>query len=366
MITRANYEQYFLDFHEASLDASDEKALFIFLDQNPDLREEFESFVSVQLEPDFNVSFNGKDALRKSFINEHNYISRLVAYLENDLDDAAKHSVEIYIKNNPAFVEELEILRKTKIQPDHSIVFAGKYELKKETKVIYFRKLVYRATAIAAALIILLLSYFAFVNSRQERIFVEEKSNPDLPVTYQVQNPSGQYAVNKDGSEQERKMANVKAVSNLASRSKNKTRSNNFHNPSSPAQELIDPSVPVIENIAFESQIVFNDKRDSVRSEVNPSIAENTIVPGTATEFQIGELSTVFSQEELAEFGLIPTPAGNSGSLTAWDIAEAGVEKLATATGAKVELDRYDNHIKNATTYALEIGRFSVSRTRVK
>lgn len=54
-INRDNYEAYFLDFAEGTLSAADSRALEIFLDAHPELREELANFE--------NISLEGKDDL---------------------------------------------------------------------------------------------------------------------------------------------------------------------------------------------------------------------------------------------------------------------------------------------------------------
>ena len=77
MITRANYEVYFLDYYEGVLDAGTKEELFAFLDKHHDLRVEFENFAEIKIEPDSEIVFSGKSKLHRSSINERNYISKL-------------------------------------------------------------------------------------------------------------------------------------------------------------------------------------------------------------------------------------------------------------------------------------------------
>ena len=65
MLTRSNYEIYFLDYHEGNLTESQRRELVLFLEQHPDLKEEFDSFVNVVLEPDTLTSFANKESLKK-------------------------------------------------------------------------------------------------------------------------------------------------------------------------------------------------------------------------------------------------------------------------------------------------------------
>ena len=67
MITRDNYEIYFIDYFDGNLSDADISCLFDFLDNNEDLRQEFLSFeemnVSIAVDTDFN--FKTKNELKQ-------------------------------------------------------------------------------------------------------------------------------------------------------------------------------------------------------------------------------------------------------------------------------------------------------------
>ncbi len=372
MITRANYEQFFLDFHEAALDAATQNELFAFLDLNPDLREEFESFIEVKLEPEFNVAFPEKSRLHRSFVTENNYVSRLVAYFENDLNHADRLSVEGYIKHNRGASQELEILKKTKILPDHSIVFSGKASLKREAKVIGFGAAFYRVTAIAAAIIILLVSFFVFVNTKQEPAFTDEKSNEKALAPLDVMSPSHakMFIANSSGIKKE--MPATVAQPSLDLSPKHKSKKNHVKKELIPTREKVNPQLPFVNLDPSESSLAQNAGIPPEKSEVQSGISAvdiNNKVEAknkVGTYVPLGDLSSVFSQEELAEFGLVAAPAEQTKSMSTWDFAETGVSKVAKVTGVNVQLDKHSDRTNNATTYALAIGRFSVSHTSVR
>ena len=66
-INRNNYEIFFLDYHEGNLSAQQQAKLFIFLEQHPDLKNEFESFDLVKL-PSINIFFEEKNSLKRELI----------------------------------------------------------------------------------------------------------------------------------------------------------------------------------------------------------------------------------------------------------------------------------------------------------
>ena len=102
MLTRSNYEIYFLDYYEGNLTESQRRELMSFLEQNPDLKEEFDSFVNVSVEPDHLTVFSNKESLKKKEgVNLSNYKTWLVAYTEGDLNDNQKKDVDRFLAAHP-------------------------------------------------------------------------------------------------------------------------------------------------------------------------------------------------------------------------------------------------------------------------
>ena len=85
-INRNNYEIFFLDYHEGNLDAAKLEELLIFVENNPDLKEEFENFEEISIPIDESIKFDLKKSLKKtSFINtkninEENYEKFFIAF----------------------------------------------------------------------------------------------------------------------------------------------------------------------------------------------------------------------------------------------------------------------------------------------
>ena len=78
-INQHNYELFILDYYEGKLDASATGELMLYLEQNPDAREAFESYEAIMLTPDLSQQFEPKSSLKKTAVvavgelNEENY-----------------------------------------------------------------------------------------------------------------------------------------------------------------------------------------------------------------------------------------------------------------------------------------------------
>lgn len=129
-INNNNYEAFFLDYHEGNLSPQQVADLLLFVEQHPELKEEFESFENVTLNDLSNISFENKSSLKKEITldNREDYFIRNV---ENTLTSAEKNLLDIFIKQHPQFLPELELFKKTKVFADASVVFENKEALKK-------------------------------------------------------------------------------------------------------------------------------------------------------------------------------------------------------------------------------------------
>lgn len=129
-INKNNYEAFFLDYHEGNLSPQQVADLLLFIEQHPELREEFESFENLTLNDLTSVSFEDKSILKKEITiqNKEDYFIRSI---ENTLNPAEKNLLNDFIKQHPQFLTDLELFQKTKLAADPSIVFENKDSLKR-------------------------------------------------------------------------------------------------------------------------------------------------------------------------------------------------------------------------------------------
>jgi len=130
-IKKNNYEAFFLDYHEGNLSPQQVADLLLFVEQHPELKEEFESFENVTLDDLSNVSFEGKSSLKREITldNREEYFIRAI---ENTLTPAENNLLENFLKQHPQFLPELELFKKTKVFAETSVVFENKESLKRD------------------------------------------------------------------------------------------------------------------------------------------------------------------------------------------------------------------------------------------
>ncbi|MBS1933070.1 MAG: hypothetical protein JST96_03655 [Bacteroidetes bacterium] len=211
MITRNNYEEYFLLYTDNELSGAERKAVEEFAEANPDLKEELMALQQSVFKPDQHLVFENKESLMKhtahnSFINQNNYEEYFLLYTDNELNETQKKEVELFAATNPALKEDLDILLQTRPEPDTAIQFKNKevlFRKEKDERVIPIFWL-----SVAAAVAIILVLFFVFnnktniknelVRNTPDEKNIPEKKSPEVAkaqikindtVTYAIASP---------------------------------------------------------------------------------------------------------------------------------------------------------------------------------
>src|SRR6185437_3720075 len=132
---------------------TERKLVEIFVQENPDLKEEFSMWkLSINI-PDEDLKLLDKSFLLKKeppFINENNYEEIFVGYHDNELSDVQRKQVENFVTENSKLKPGFELIGKAKLIPDNSIVYPGKKSLyRKEKNGKVFPVILWRSMAAA-------------------------------------------------------------------------------------------------------------------------------------------------------------------------------------------------------------------------
>ncbi len=158
MINRENYEISFLDYSEGTLSEKDTNSLLIFLDKNPDLKEELDLFENITLIPD-NLDYEEKSELKE--IPEKMFDLTQLEYLcvgkkEGDLTKDERNTLDDILDNNFNNEEdELLTISLSKLKPDKNIRFKPKSSLKRYPVISVLTQGLSFAAAILAFIFIL-------------------------------------------------------------------------------------------------------------------------------------------------------------------------------------------------------------------
>jgi len=173
-ITRNNYEEYFILYLDNELGSDDRRQVELFVQENADLKGEFDLLSQTRLAPDDAVVFDEKQQLLNiasaASINDSNFEEWLVLYIDNELTGQQKISVEEFLVNHPAAKTELGILQKTKLHSEEAVIFPNKETLYCREEKVPVMAFSWRKMAVAASLL-LAISTAAFL------VFTGKNSN---------------------------------------------------------------------------------------------------------------------------------------------------------------------------------------------
>jgi anti-sigma factor RsiW len=126
LINRHNYEEFFLLYIDNELSAAERNAVELFVQDNADLKAELNTLQQTVYKADAAVYENKEELLKDEFaVLQQN----LLFYIDDELSDSDKLTVEKLLKADSSAGKELALLQKTKLLPDTVIVFANKKSL---------------------------------------------------------------------------------------------------------------------------------------------------------------------------------------------------------------------------------------------
>lgn len=160
LINISNYEAFYLDYLEGTLDAVTEGALLEFLEKNPELKidEDLPSLVPSSLsdlDSDFKASLLMYD--EQAIVTEENAELFMIAQVEGIILPEKEKELKQVIASHAELQKDLTYYQLTKLSAEQSILFEGKDELKKRAVII---PLYMKRIAVAASVLLLVGLYF--------------------------------------------------------------------------------------------------------------------------------------------------------------------------------------------------------------
>lgn len=170
MITRENYEIYFMDYMDGNLSARERAEVEAFLLVHPDLRELLDGMNEVWLEVPVEV-FDKKEEIKRT-VREREIEYYAIATAEGVITGEEQTWVDGNVDKD-VFEREVEMYAKVKVKPDPICRFEGKVGVYRKSGAVLFVK---RYAAIAA--VVALEGVVAIYSTRKEEFSME-----DLPMT---------------------------------------------------------------------------------------------------------------------------------------------------------------------------------------
>lgn len=369
-INKINYPPILIDYIDGNLDALAVAEVLLFLEQNPDIKNEFEGINNLTITPpNIHLLATEKVFLKKmvvdEVVNNKTFDELLVAQMEGDLSASSNQALDHLIIQNTSLQKLKNIFLATKITPNFTIQYAQKNKLKKRALIIPL----YRIIAVAASLLLLIgLSYFIYFNTTNK---VANNSNYQVAQTTTIikKNSPLTTPINKVIEAQKNEIKTALAANKIINKPINNT-------------VLLHENKSIItdgsESIALENHLIIEkikpralqllviENRALVKVKINPlAVYENILL---ANNLKNEEYPTIF---QLIKNKIIKKGAANldeknqpNGNFDALHVLSAGANIIDKTTGQKVLLKRNYNKNGSVKSFAINVGGFSFERLK--
>ncbi len=206
MITRHNYEEYFILYMDNELDAEECRRVEEFVALHPDLKDELDALLQSKLEPEQLVIFEGKEELMRfsdplNAINMTNYEEWLLLYVDDELNETERKAIEQFATANPPVQQELNLLLKTTLRPE-TVVFPNKESLYRSEEKVRRIPAWWRMAA-AAAIVIAVGTTGLFILNTDKTTSTEGPTAGTDPVKTELTKDNPELAGNNPGQTNE-------------------------------------------------------------------------------------------------------------------------------------------------------------------
>ncbi|MCF8298199.1 MAG: hypothetical protein K9J13_11685 [Saprospiraceae bacterium] len=362
LITKENYEEYFIASLEGDLAKKEQKELVDFLLKNPELSKEFKLFKQTFLVPETEIKFSNKSSIKKIIveavdeIGQHNYEEFFIADIEGDLDLNKKHNLKVFLQANPQLKKEYDIFRNTVLTPDFNIVYDDKRSLKKAVLPVFTRKTIYYSVSIAASILILL------------SIFLSQPKTPisNLSLAERKQN-SSYLKFNKSSIEEATDNVSLNKITNNTAYAENpvkaKSRIRNTQNinevNSIPSSELLASTSENINQIDDERDFYTSIYYEFLSAEYYRNLAQNDVESkdehSTLAQYGLKRMR-LFLNRNNEDYQIDNT------KFSLWEVADAGLIGFNRLSNKNIKLDKETDEYGKVISYAVVGDSFQFKR----
>lgn len=171
LITKNNYEAFLLDYVEENLSPELTAELMLFLEQNPELKDDLVDFEIHTLTPNFETKFD-QSSLKKE-IHTVDYEALMIAEVEGVNSEENSALLNAYLKENSHHQKDFKNYQKTKLVAP-TVLFENKAALKKKGGIVI--PVFWKYSSAAAAIILVLWSLNGINEEEVYRPFAEREA----------------------------------------------------------------------------------------------------------------------------------------------------------------------------------------------
>jgi hypothetical protein len=332
-IDRSNYEVWFIDWLDGNLNSLQVEELMLFMDQNQDLREEFNDLTPVDLASS-GISFHHKEDLKKSpsDISPYQFDYLCAAYLENDLINIQQTELKEIANADPDKKKSFDLMQKTILAPV-SISYKHKDLLLKRTTIQKVIQLSLIGLTAAAAIALIIITYSLLPYTTSLKI---NRSAHNLVYDSTLQRPSSVMKADRIIRDSIPEPVQ-KEIKNMSANTHKKdkiitnadikvTLSDDSLSRKIENQEITVKKVPAYAEVDLRQEVVRNKL-----------VASNAIVNIPEIEDERSDIGRFIAKTFRVKFLKEKTPSDTP--ITGLEIAEAGVAGLNKLFGWQIALD---------------------------
>jgi hypothetical protein len=331
---RTNYEIWIVDYLDGNLNREQAEVLISFLEENPDIKEEFEGMTSFPVLSD-TVTFGNKNSLHRTTgeLSDSQFELLCAASLENDLSPEQKAELDEAISGNIERRKTFKLFSGTRLTPPE-LSYRYKRSLKKLTPAAKIFRFSFVGIS-AAAMVLIMFTLLRNPDVINSKIATGERQ----PVT------DGRDKGNIETKKQttinvpvKKEVIEVPVAGNLAEKNNEavsaelKLLSNN--------NTMADTSLPEID--IQKSNIVRIGGKTEIPQEngsLNVSLVSMNITPvepiDYETENAVGNFFTRLIREKI-----LKSKTQEKGNLKAYEVADAGITGINKLFGSNMTLKK--------------------------
>jgi hypothetical protein len=362
-----NYESILIDYFDGNLNALEVAEVLLFLEQHPDIKNEFEALGTLPETENISIDNGFKSNLKKLNENkslaEKSFNELMIAQLEGETSFKENVIINQMMEGNHSLLKLKNTFQLTKLMPDSTINFPNKNALKrKEALVFYLNK----RFALAAALLLLASLVFLIYrnsNSNIDKVEIAQTNNKGIE--------TNQAKEKVKVIEEAHPQKNIAQKVNEKSLNKHYTAPSKLNNVTTvilaevmPSQLHIN-SLPIKPIASIENNVALNGK--SISGDLIPVEIVASKESSKAEDFlTIGN----FMKKKIIERGkdnLIEKEKPIDTEELAIDpltVASVGADILEKTTGKKVFLGRSFDKSGSVKSYTFAAGDFKFERIK--
>jgi hypothetical protein len=185
-----NYESILIDYFDGNLNALEVAEVLLFLEQHPEINNEFETFGTLPQTESVIIDESFKSNLKKlnenKSLSEKSFNELIISQIEGDCSANENEAINKLIEGNKSLTLLKSTFLLTKLVPDLSIKYPNKIALKRKEAVVFY--LTRRFSAAAAILLLTSLLFLLYRNANKNNDTVElaQVKQIEIPVTQEL------------------------------------------------------------------------------------------------------------------------------------------------------------------------------------